>query len=318
MFKIDVYNVKIYIHCKMNIKLKTVNSSVAMERGCRCDLGFIIKDHIQALMQMLTNDLPQFNFRMQTTKCLNTAVMLVQFLLGNKGLQIANSCDTRAVISRHSQGMESNESVLHDLKKQLFSKREKTRVLYYILLSDGYFPTQSGTDNRYFPGHVFILEKAWDQAQQKHIYYFYQSYINKYTLREHIMMNKGLVITQERANELMTHLEKVLKSETWSTENVKRWYDMTFADSSNLLNSNSRQRFFLCFRKAKTSVCLEKLEQFLTKHRRRLMKMPASRMDDVYGDDKLYEDTSKALSNKQVLMQVEALLEKIQKSKQKQ
>lgn len=284
---------------------------------CRCDLGYIIKDNIQMLMQLLTNDLPQFNFRLQTTKCLNTAVMLVQFLVGDKGLKMANNCDTRAVISRHTEGLDTNEGIIADLRQQLFSKREKKRTLYYILLSDGHFPTLKDTTNspKYFPGHVFILEKIWNTTSKDLSYYFYQSYINKYTLREHIAMNKGLLISEARAKELMDHLEKVLKAETWSSDNVKRWYDMTFADSSSLLDSNSKQRFFLCFRKAKTSVCLEKLEKYLKKHERILNKISVTEREDIYGDKNLYDDPSQALSNGEVLKQLKKLLGRINDSK---
>lgn len=292
----------------MNIN---INTNISNSTSCRCDLGYIIKDHIKLLMQLLTNDLPQFNFRMQTTKCLNTAIMLVQFLLGDKGLKMADSCDTRAVITRHSQGIETNNIIMTDLKKQLFSKREKSRTLYYILLSDGYFPTQESVDKKYFPGHVFILEKIWDTSSKQHMYYFYQSYINKYTLREHIVMNKGLLITTKRASELINHLERVLNSETWSQESVKMWYDMTFADSSNLLESNSKQRFFLCFRKAKTTICLEKVKKYLTRHARRLKKQPAHQLDDIYGDASLYDEGSKPFTNRQVMTHIDELLQKM-------
>lgn len=301
----------------MNISGKTEKKVSKVSTGnCRCDLGYIIKDHIHVLMQLLTNDLPQFNFRMQTTKCLNTAVMLIQFLLGNKGIQIADSCDTRAVIARHTEGTDNNDAILVDLRKQLFSKKEKARTLYYVLMSDGYFPSQTGTENKYFPGHVFILEKVWNAATRKHEYYFYQSYINKYTLREHIVMNKGLLVSTERTTELMNHLERVMKSETWSSDNVKRWYDMTFADSSNLLDSSSKQRFYLCFRKAKTSICLEKLEKYLQKLSKKLDKLPIALLDDVYGNSNLYEDPTKALTNKHMKSQIATLLNKIQVSKQ--
>ena len=86
------YNLKIFLDCKMDVRNK--------RRSCTkyCDLGYVIKDHVKLLMQLLTNDLPQFNFKLQSTKCLNTAIMLLQFLIGEKSQGIADACDTRAVI----------------------------------------------------------------------------------------------------------------------------------------------------------------------------------------------------------------------------
>lgn len=282
-----------------------------------CNIGFIIKHHVKCIMQLLTNDIPQFNIRLQTTKCLNTAVMLMQFLLGNKGLQIVDACDTRDVIDRHKSGVETNDVILQELRKQIFSKREKTRTLYYILLSDGYFPGKDVNDNdiqKYFPGHVFILEKIYNVSAKQHVFYFYQSYINKYSLTEHIEMNKGLKISYKRAEELLDDLSSVLKSPTWNNENVKKWYDMTFVDSSDFLETQSHQQFYLCFRKAKTTDCLERLQKYLKKKYEIISKIPSSESNVIYGNEQLYDKNIKPLSNKQMLIEIESLLFKINKS----
>lgn len=298
----------------MNIQMTSKHGS----RSCTsyCDIGYVIKDHVKLLMQLLTNDLPQFNLKLQTTKCLNTAIMLMQFLLGDKGIKIANACDTRGVIARHTEGQEDNNVILTQLTKQLFSKREKSRTLYYILLSDGYFEKDLLSQAKYFPGHVFILEKIYDSDINDHIFFFYQSYINQYTLNEHIQMNKGLKVSKSRAQQLINDLTHVLTSKTWDKDNVRRWYDMTFADSSDLLNSKSQQKFFLCFRKAKTTTCLQRLEKYLkSKQQILLSKVEEGKADEVYGDVTLYDNTIKPLTNKQMLVSTQALLSKIKYNK---
>lgn len=282
-----------------------------------CNIGFIIKHHVKCIMQLLTNDLPQFNIRLQTTKCLNTAVMLMQFLLGNKGLKIVDACDTRDVIDRHKSGIEHNDTIIQELRKQIFSKREKSRTLYYILLSDGYFPGKDVNNNdiqKYFPGHVFILEKIYNVSTKQHIFYFYQSYINKYSLTEHIEMNKGLKISHKRAEELINDLSSVLKSKTWNNDNVKKWYDMTFVDSSDFLETQSHQQFYLCFRKAKTTDCLDRLQKYLNKKHEIISKTPQSKSNIIYGNEQLYDNNIKPLSNKQMLIEIESLLYKINKT----
>lgn len=291
-----------------NLKAKCTNT---------CNIGFIIRYHVKCIMQLLTNDIPQFNIRLQTTKCLNTAVMLMQFLLGNKGLKIVDACDTKDVIERHQSGMENNDSILRELKKQIFSKKEKSRTLYYILLSDGYFPSQNLNNHiiqKYFPGHVFILEKVYNVSTKQHIFYFYQSYINKYSLTEHIEMNKGLKISQKRAEELLNDLSSVLTSPTWNNDNVKKWYDMTFVDSSDFLQTQSHQQFYLCFRKAKATDCLDRLRKYLNKKHKYISKIPSSDLNMIYGNEQLYDKNIKPLSNKQMLIEIESLLFKINKT----
>ncbi len=289
------------------------------QRQCNkiCNIGFIIKHHVKCIMQLLTNDLPQFNLRLQTTKCLNTAVMLMQFLLGNKGLQIVDACDTRDVIERHKNGVESNDILLEELRKQVLSKREKSRTLYYILLSDGYFPSKDEDNTevkKYFPGHVFILEKIYHKTMKQHIFYFYQSYINKYSLTEHIEMNKGLKISRKRTEELLNDLSYVMKSPTWNNNNIKKWYDMTFVDSSDFLETQSQQQFYLCFRKAKTTECLNRLKKYLLTKHTIISKLPSNESNVIYGNEELYDKNIKPLTNKQILIEIESLLYKIDKS----
>jgi hypothetical protein len=305
----------------MNIDIDNDDNEICNTKTSQCtkscNIGFIIKNHVKCIMQLLTNDIPQFNFRLQTTKCLNTAVMLMQFLLGNKGLQIVDACDTRDVIDRHKNGIDNNDVLLEELRKQVLSKREKTRTLYYILLSDGYFPTTDENNNetqKYFPGHVFILEKIFNTTTKQHMYYFYQSYINKYSLTEHIEMNKGLKISQKRAEELLNDLSYVVKSPTWNNDNVKKWYDMTFVDSSDFLESQSRQQFYLCFRKAKTTECLKRLKKYLMKKHNLISKVPSSDSKLVYGNEELYDASIKPLTNKEILIEIESLLYKINNS----
>jgi hypothetical protein len=129
-------------------------------------------------------------------------------------------------------------------------------------------------------------------------------------------MNKGLKVSKSRAQQLINDLTHVMTSNTWDKDNVRRWYDMTFADSSDLLNSKSQQKFFLCFRKAKTTTCLQRLEKYLkSKQQILLSKVQEGKADDVYGDVTLYDNTIKPLTNKQMLVSTQALLSKINHNK---
>lgn len=292
-----------------------MNKALSKSSCGRCDIGYLIQDHITPLMQLLTNDMPQLNFRLQTTKCLNTAVMILFFMLGQQALQIAQTCDTNKVISRHKQGIDNNLNILQDLKRQLLSRKEKTRTLYYILLTDGYFPktdtkeARTGKDNVYFPGHVFILEKLYDESKKEHFFYFYQSYINQYTLKGHVQKNKGLIISKKRALELYEDVAHVLTADKWDEKSMAKWFDLTFASTPQFADSRSRQNFFICFRKAKTNTCLKNITTYLQKKLRELNTIQDS--DSIYGDTSLYLDKSIALSTGELRIEVQSLLNKI-------
>lgn len=46
-----------------------------------CDLGYIIKDDLCPLLHVMTNRLKTYNMQLLTTKCLNTAVMMLHLLM---------------------------------------------------------------------------------------------------------------------------------------------------------------------------------------------------------------------------------------------
>jgi hypothetical protein len=249
--------------------------------------------------------------------------MIMTFLVGKKGIEIGDYCDTRAVIKRHKEGQDNNTAIMNNLKQQLFSKSEKSRTLYYILLTDGYFPPDSNVDTPspssdvYFPGHVFILEKIWDETEKKHYFYFYQSYINQYTLKQHIELNNGLKISLEKAKNLIDNLEYILNNDEWDEDNIRKWGKMTFTNSSKFNNTNSQGKFFLCFRKARSNSCYNNLLAYLTKVLKYINKLPPELNDEIYGDKSLYDSDSTPLTNMQMKQQVLSLMSKIYINKKK-
>lgn len=140
-----------------------------------CDLGPIIRYHIVALMQLLTNEVKSYNMRLLTTKCLNTAVMVWYLFLGEQqalpfpagpGGGEAGKCDigvcdssevqTRGRLTRATAA--SREAYLADPQHPLnvtaaFGRdllaadppageggERARRKLYYVLLSDTELP----------------------------------------------------------------------------------------------------------------------------------------------------------------------------------
>lgn len=277
-----------------------------------CNLVYIIKDHIKPLMQLLTIDLKQYNMRLLTTKCLNSAVLIMYFMLGRRGVDLAQQCDTKTVIQRHTQGLDNNASVITNLKKDILSKNIKHRYLYYILLTDGHFPKTKGSAEQtiFFPGHVFILEKT--PSGDDGIYFqVYQSYINHYDIKGHFQNNHNSVkMSMTEVAHLMDKLKYILESEKWDNKCIEYWKDFTFVDTSELKDTYSKNKFFLCFRKSPVKTCLQNIKRFAKHKISTLSKIPEQFA--VYGDQTLYDEKEKPLSTFAIVSEMKTVVQKLE------
>lgn len=278
-----------------------------------CNLVYIIKDHIKPLMQLLTIDLKQYNMRLLTTKCLNSAVLIMYFMLGKRGIDLAQQCDTKVVIERHTNGIDNNYSVITALKKDILSKNIKQRYLYYILLTDGHFPKSDPSSNEhtiFFPGHVFILEKT--PSDDEGIYFqVYQSYINHYDIKGHFQNNHNSVkMSMNDIAHLMDKLKYILESEKWDNKCVEYWKDFTFVDTSQFKDSHSKNKFFLCYRKSPVKMCLQNIKRFAKQKITTLSKIPEQ--FTVYGDQSLYDDKQKPLSTFAIVSEMKNVVQKLE------
>jgi hypothetical protein len=262
-------------------------------------------------MQLLTIDLKEYNMRLLTTKCLNSAVLIMYFMLGKKGVSIAQQCDTRAVIQRHTNGEENNYNILNDLKKDVLSKNIRQRYLYYILLTDGHFLVPNQEDDQrtiFFPGHVFILEKT---PTPEGIYFqVYQSYINHYDIKGHYKNNKNSVkMNINEVETLIDNIGYILNAEKWDDKCIKYWKQFTHVDTKEFKDSFSKNRFFLCYRKSPVTACLQNIKTFATKKIKILSKIPQKSL--IYGDSSLYEEKEKPLSTFAIMTDMKHMLQKL-------
>ena len=152
-----------------------------------CDLGYIIRRNVALLMQVFDDELKEYDMQLVTTKCLNTAVLVMFMMLGEHALSYTRSCDIPNVHVRYSKNDKSIPQTLA-FKDAIISQAETVRTLYYIMITDGKVLNIDKGDS-VFPGHVCIVEKIPQQAGELARYYMYQSYITKYNLDEHIKMN---------------------------------------------------------------------------------------------------------------------------------
>ncbi len=285
----------------------------------QCDLGVILKDFVGPIMQLLTNDIKEYSMGNLTTKCLNTAVMLMYFMLGDEGIKIADACDCTTFNEKSKHYIETtndrtqNQKKVQDLKKEVLSwpsSQNNHRELYYILLTDANFLLD---DNRgvYFPGHVMILEKVQVKTAKsvKRYYNLYQSYINEYDLKGHYQYNgNSFNVTRSRMNVFIDNLVTVMTTNKWNTETVQAWKDITSIDSSYLVGANCGNNFFICWRKVEPKFCLRNIQEYTEAKLKVLKQLPKSPNANSapYGNASLYR-TQQYLNNLQMRTELEKL-----------
>lgn len=275
----------------------------------RCDIGYIIAHFVKPLMQCLTNDIKDFNMQLLTTKCLNTAVMIMFFMLGSKGLSHANHCDSRAVFDRK----EDKASVLASMRKKILRKSSRHRHLYYILMNDADFPypTDAKKEDAFFPGHVFVLEKIPGHPTPS--YYLYQSYINKYDLNGYISntRDKSLHMTYEQVEELLTHkLAYILTgTTTWDKKCVQYWKEFTHVDTSDIFGSITEGKLFICCQSSPVKNCVSNIETYVNN---KLAKLQSLSSNATYGNTTRYHASQTPLTNAQMYEQLSQIQKLIQ------
>lgn len=280
---------------------KYIFDSCTTKDNCqRCDIVYVLKKYVKPLMQTLTVDIKEYYMRLLVSKCLNTAVMLAVFMLGKeKGISIANYCDTEKTRIRHKNNEESNNSILAWFKKDIFSKNIKShRYLYYILLTDGKFTFEDQTKPyAFFPGHVFIIEKFPSKNGTLPNYYLYQSYINEYDLEGHVKKNNNtLKLDYDRLKKIINGLVYILNVEKWDDNCVDYWKTLTFVDSSYLKDSQCKGNYFLCVKKARVYDCLKYIEEYTAEKIQEITPMVNADKNQIYGDKSLYDERQTPLT----------------------
>lgn len=294
------------------IQSQLVNTSVNIK--CKqCDVGYIIKDYVHVLIQLLTNDIAEFNMENRVTKCLNTAVMLMYFMIGEKGIQYANACDCETFNKKNQEMLQKgyfnmNNNTMRRLRSSILSKNDKERCLYYILLTDAQL---SSSPDIYFPGHVVVIEKVPfidDTTKTPDVYYnVYQSYINEYDLQKYHDKNNTFHVPYNAMRLLLGQLNYILNTEKWDDNCRDFWKNITHVDSPQFVGATIRNKFFICYQKVQSSYCLENLENYVEQ---KLAKFndPNLNMSIIYGNSSKYSSNSRKFANHEVKGQLNELL----------
>jgi len=281
----------------------------------QCDLGVILKDFIKPIIQLLTNDIREYAMENRTTKCLNTAVMLMYFMLGQEGISTADACDCTTFnekSKRHitqTRDYSQNSTMVKKLKNDVLKPRTKgspIRELYYILLTDATFNI-TATQQVYFPGHVMIIEKV--HASPTRIYYnLYQSYVNQYDLKGYYEYNGNTFqLTRHQIRKFMNDLVFVMNAPKWTKSVVDCWRNLTSIDTSYLLGAACGNQFFICWKKVEPKYCLKNIQEYAEMKLKILQQKSSNANSLPYGDSNLYA-TDSYLTNGQMRAELERLI----------
>lgn len=289
-----------------------------------CDIGYLVKPHIRAIMQLLTVRLPDYGVHMITTKCLNTAVMMMYLFLGDAARIPTKHCDTNTIRARYN-GRDSN---LHDraTARQLLDDVIKSRehALFYVMITDSDIQqggTLSGNSSNsvYFPGHVFVIERIPLTANQRHgRYHLYQSYINKYTLADHMDQHDALSVGHRQMKRHLENLVRMTETRTWTAETTTFWKELTNVDASHFQGHVIEGKLMLCYQKVIPEGCVEKLQELVDREVDDLSKLLVGnkqRAGDVFGGEKITDADMDAgtrpLTNAGMFKQLRALQKKL-------
>lgn len=274
-----------------------------MKDNKKCELGNILSEYIIPIMQLLTNDLPQYNFKMKTTKCLNTSIMITFFLLGLKhGSKIIDKCDSSKT-NDEKYYITRRDELINNLN-DIFTI-ENGRYIYYILIANNEL-SDKNLNTKIFPGHVFIIEKNNNK------YYLYQSYIKQYNLQEYKKLVSEFYITKKNLVSIINKIKYIIiKANTWDDKCVKYWKDFTLVDTNYMKNVIIKNNLNICIIKNEIQTCLENLNKYINQKLKEIKDI-----DTIYGDISKYElnvDNKNVLTSKEIKQNLIEIKRKITK-----
>lgn len=228
-----------------------------------CDIAYIIKDHLPAVFQLMNVEVPSYNIQLQTTKCLNTAVIMLYLFAGEDALDATSFCDVPNVRER-AKTLDFSLHVWTELKKEILqpARHDLPRTLFYVMLTNGNLPSKTDPKSmKMFPGHVFVLERL--HAGKR--FNMYQSYIGHYDMSKQIDMVKSLSMSRARMTNVIDCLGRIVTKDVWDESSTKDWKVVSLVDESRFIDHLVQGNICLCFRTVTTAACVEHLGSLIDK-----------------------------------------------------
>ena len=215
-------------------------------------------------MDIFREELAEYSM-INTTKCLNTAVMTLYFFLGEKALKHTRFCDVQQVQQRYAK--EGDKSFQKVLDFVCALRKNTNNRLYYVMITDAVLPHMDGTGAQgSFPGHVFVIDKSRGPK-----YNIYQSYINNYSLNGAIARNNNSM--ELDVQDLIKNLLHMFENGVWDDQIDAFWKRLTFVDEG-LKNHIITGHIYFCFVEVPREQCASKMVGLLKAKRKVLLQQP--------------------------------------------
>ena len=244
-----------------------------------CDLGSIIQNHFNMLIDIFKQDLRKLGVESVYTKCLYTAVTILYLICGQNAIQGSLQCYVDRVKSRMSKKTddEKRSFIKDNVQKAMDDvlKNSNRRMVYFIMITNSELPHPSNSkkENAFFPGHVFVIDKQIKKGEKMPFYRLYQSYINKYTLQDYsqtIDQESGTLYheyTYERMKKLFEDLRYFINSSIWDDKNVAFWREFTLVDARNFRGYPVQPYIHFCYNVLPAINCKRGLYELLEQKR---------------------------------------------------
>lgn len=285
-----------------------------------CDMAYIVSKFLKPLMQIVTTEYTEYDMSLITTKCFNTAVLLMYLFLGKSAIESTRVCDVENVRARRRTTREAQNGTAGDidlgvatrLAADVLGGADKTRTLYYVLITDQYVKSSlSGGDVKYFPGHVFIIDKHWSEAGRV-FFNLYESYVNHYTLEGQLQRFRSFSVHKLKMALVLNGLLDLFdpkKTLLWNERATATWKMLTGIDASQYEGYEFAGRVNLCYTKIRNDACLTNLERVVREKLAEVRAMPAEAKARVYGSEHLFRKSKeKPLTNGEMEEQLALLL----------
>jgi hypothetical protein len=241
-----------------------------------CDTGYIIKNHLQAILQVLAVELGDISVPLQTTRCYYTAMLMVYLLIGNTNS--VGQCQKQK--SKSSPDIPLN--VANAMRTKLLRESQSNHTIFYILISHYETEKDSKDPYYYFPGHVFIIEKVPKSTR----FNMYQSYIQEYDMSQYIDNAKSQSVGRTK---LTTWLDGIVDMFThpWNERTSAFWSDMTHTNAQELSNSlngfDINRHVKVCCHRSVVKSCDASLKKLVLKHIKLIQGIDTDQLHTTYG-----------------------------------
>lgn len=277
-------------------------------------MGYLIAPFLTELMQVVTNELPEYSMQVLTTKCLNTAVMIMYLFLGNTALLHTRFCDVTSVRARRSETLTDPslgviQALIADAVRgkvtapqsdpyariqhganAVTTTKESNRVLYYVMITNGSLPLKDAPkgrvqqDTREFPGHVFVIERL-----TRGTYNLYQSYINHFTLKDLITINSSLSLSKGEMQSTLEGLAGIFADGVWSAKSTAAWEKLSHVKEDRFEGRVFRGNVLACYSRVTTEMCIDELRIFLDRILKKLAPLAIDSPGLTYGNTSMYQ-----------------------------